>query len=164
MNRIKIGELSQLVPYMTEVKISYDAVFFRGVYPDAVTGTAEPFFIGRELSALSADERANLFELVLPNGEVFGDVYLKLKTYYKDNDNLLTFSPDERLRHMAINSTHANCKYYGGLCRYCFKNKQVITELVKCKYFEQKIKEKGGKEDVKHATISENIKRLFREN
>lgn len=148
MNRIKIGELSQLVPYMTEVKLSYDAVFFRGVYPDAVTGTAEPFFVGRELSKMSADEKATLFDLVLPNGEKFSDVLQKVRNYYGTADGFSKMPADARTIHLACHETHVKCKHYGGFCNYCFKHKQIIKDFVRCMYFEPKIKEKGEKKNV----------------
>ena len=71
MEKFKIGDLQNLMRYTHEVKLSYDAVTFRGDVPDPYTGTSEPFFIGREISKLSADERATLFDLILPNGEKF---------------------------------------------------------------------------------------------
>lgn len=145
MKKIKIGDLQALTPHMTEVKLSYDAVFFRGVYPDAVTGTAEPFFIGREISKMSADERAKLFELVLPNGEVFGDVLQKVRNYYGTADGFGKMTADDKMSHLACHETHVKCKHYGGFCNYCFKLQRIIKTPVPCMYFESKTKIKGAK-------------------
>lgn len=145
MEKIKIGDLQRLMQHTHEVKLSYDAVTFRGAVPDSFIGTAEPFFIGREISKLSADERAVLLDLILPNGEKFSDVLQKVRNYYGSADGFVNMNPDDKLSHLACHETHVKCRHYGGFCDYCFKLQRIIKSPAVCPYFEAKPKkEKGG--------------------
>ena len=145
MKKIKIGDLQQLMQYTHEVKLSYDAVTFRGEVPNPFTGTTEPFFIGREISKMPADDRATLFDLILPNGEKFSDVLQKVRNYYGCVDKYYKMSPDDRERHLACHETHVKCKHYGGFCNYCFKLQWIIANPKPCPYFEETPKkQKGG--------------------
>lgn len=140
MEKFKIGDLQNLMQYTHEIKLSYDAVMFRGDVPDPYTGTSEPFFIGREISKLSADERATLFDLILPNGEKFSDVLHKVRSYYGCAHTVQKMSPEDRLFHLACHETHVKCRHYGGFCNYCFKLQRIIANPKPCPYFEEKIK------------------------
>lgn len=140
MKKIKIGDLQQLMQHTHEIKLSYDAVFFRGAVPDPFTGTTEPFFIGREISKMSADDRAILFDLILPNGEKFSDVIMKVRNYYSRADGFVSMNPEDKEKHLACHETHVKCKHYGGFCNYCFKLQRIIKNPVPCPFFEEKIK------------------------
>ena len=160
MKKIKIGDLQQLMPHTHVVKLSYDAVYFRGVVPDPFTGTTEPFFIGREISRMPADERAILFDLILPNGEKFSDVLQKIRNYYGRADAYYEMPPEARERHLACHETHVKCKHYGGFCNYCFKLQRIIKNPVPCPYFEETLEKTRRDKNAQFIAFTKNPRLL----
>ena len=139
MKKIEVSNLQKLMQYVHEVKLSYDVVTFRGAVPDPYTGTTEPFFIGRDWSKVTADERAVLLDLILPNGEKLSEVMNKIRGYYGHSHGFTDLNPDDKLLHLACHETHVKCRHYGGFCNYCFKLQQIIANPKPCPFFEEKI-------------------------
>ena len=70
MKVIKIGDLKNLMPYVTEIKFSVGGVMFKGIYKNPALAEDTPFCVTKTLSVLDPKEYERLMDLKLPNGHI----------------------------------------------------------------------------------------------
>ena len=138
MKVIKIGELKELMPYVTEIKFSNKAVMFRGVYFNEALAENTPFCLLRTLSELDPKEYTQLMNLTLPNGHQVSEVFAKIREHRKGDKMFWELSADEKLQHIAVNENHVKCRNYGGTSNYCHKLHEIIKTPCRCGFFDKK--------------------------
>lgn len=138
MKTIKIGDLKDLMPYINEIKFSFDGVMFRGVYYNPALAENTPFCVRKTLSVLDPKEYEQLMDIELPNGHKVYEVFAKIREYTNGGTRVLNLPSEERMKWLNCHEVHFACKHYGGTCNYCHKRHEIIKNPCRCGFFEEK--------------------------
>lgn len=144
MKVIKIGELNNLMQHVTEIKFSAGGVMFKGVYYNPALAENTPFCIVKTLTELDTKEYSQLMDVKLPNGHKVHEVFALIRKYMNGEGKFYKLPPDKKSEWLACHETHFACKHYGGTCNYCHKRHEIITNLERCGFFEDKKNLKKG--------------------
>lgn len=138
MKVVRIGELKELMPYVTEIKFSNKAVMFKGVFFNEALAENTPFCLLRTLSELNPKEYTQLMNLTLPNGHQVSEVFAKIREYMNGVKGFIDMPTEKKLQWMACHENHVKCRNYGGSSNYCHKLHEIIKTPCICGFFDKK--------------------------